>query len=148
MENDLIIREPGPGDAAALADLATQLGYPSTAKDITRRLGLLDGDTLRRVFVAEVGGAVVGWVDVFARRMLLADGMAEVNGLVVGDDQRGRGIGVQLMEAAETWATSMGCEMMRVRSNVIRERAHRFYTERLGYEVVKQQMVFGKTLEG
>jgi catechol 2,3-dioxygenase-like lactoylglutathione lyase family enzyme len=42
----------------------------------------------------------------------------------------------------------MGCEMMRVRSNVIRERAHRFYTERLGYEVVKQQMVFGKTLEG
>ena len=148
MENDLIIRGPEPGDAAALADLATQLGYPSTADDIARRLVFLEGDALRRVFVAQVDGEVVGWVDVFARQMLLDDGMAEISGLVVGDGQRGRGIGLRLMEAAESWAASVGCQIMRVRSNVIRERAHRFYTERLGYEVVKQQMVFGKTLTG
>ena len=108
----------------------------------------LEGDALRRVFVAQVDGEVVGWVDVFARQMLLDDGMAEISGLVVGDGQRGRGIGLRLMEAAESWAASVGCQIMRVRSNVIRERAHRFYTERLGYEVVKQQMVFGKTLTG
>ena len=147
MESDLIIREPKPGDATALADHATQLGYPSTADDIGRRLAQLEGDALRRVFVAEAGGDVVGWVDVFVRRMLLIDSMAEVNGLVVADGFRGQGIGERLIQAAEEWALSVGCMGMRVRSNVIRERAHRFYTERQGYEVVKQQMVFGKTLK-
>jgi GNAT superfamily N-acetyltransferase len=103
---------------------------------------------LRRVFVAEVDGEVVGWVDVFARRMLLADGMAEVSGLVVADGFRGRGIGARLMQATEKWAVSVGCTVMRVRSNIIRKQAHRFYTERLGYSVVKQQRVFGKKLKG
>lgn len=148
MESDLIVRGPAPGDAAALAELATQLGYPSTAAEAEARLGRLADDRLRRVFVAEAYGEVVGWVDVFARWMLLADGMAEVSGLVVADGFRGQGIGVRLMQAAEVWAASVGCTEMRVRSNVIRERAHRFYTERLGYSVVKQQMVFSKKLKG
>lgn len=144
----VIIRTPRIEDAAVLADLATQLGYPATAADIEGRLETLTGDNLRKVFVAEVDGAVVGWVDVFARRMLLVDGMAEINGLIVDAGVRGQGIGEQLMAAAEAWAVSAGCQEMRVRSNVIRQRAHRFYTERLGYDTIKQQAVFRKSLVG
>ena len=45
---------------------------------------------------------------------------------------------------AEEWAARHGCPRVRVRSNVIRERTHRFY-ERLGYRAVKSQKVFDKS---
>jgi len=47
--------------------------------------------------------------------------------------------------AAEQWARVHGFALMRVRSNVVRERAHRFY-EREGYARVKTQAVFRKAL--
>ena len=40
-----------------------------------------------------------------------------------------------------------GLARLRVRSNVIRERAHRFY-ERVGFEKIKAQAVFEKSLPG
>jgi len=41
-----------------------------------------------------------------------------------------------LLAAAEDWARKHGCKEMSVRSNVIRERAHKFY-ERNAYEHYK-----------
>jgi GNAT superfamily N-acetyltransferase len=51
------------------------------------------------------------------------------------------------VSAAETWAAKRGAKRLRVRSNVMRERAHRFY-ERLGYTITKRQAVFDKDVEG
>ena len=45
----------------------------------------------------------------------------------------------------QDWARAQGFASMRVRSNVIRERAHRFY-EREGYARIKAQAVFRKPL--
>jgi GNAT superfamily N-acetyltransferase len=70
---------------------------------------------------------------------------AEVNGLVVADDERSRGTGALLLSAAEQWARSRGCKNMSVRSNVIRGRAHQFY-QRHGYEHYKTQKAFRKPL--
>lgn len=55
------------------------------------------------------------------------------------------GVGATLLAAAEAWAAARGHDTLRVRSNVIRVDAHRFY-ERLGYERVKQSLVFQKHL--
>jgi GNAT superfamily N-acetyltransferase len=70
---------------------------------------------------------------------------AEVNGLIVAEAHRSLGAGAKLLEAAENWARTCGCRNVNLRSNVIRERAHKFY-ERQGYEHYKTQKAFRKPL--
>src|SRR5438105_3831593 len=79
------------------------------------------------------------------QRLLESEVRAEVNGLVVADGHRSLGAGAQLLAAAEDWARKHGCKGMSVRSNVIREGAHKFY-ERNGYEHYKTQKSFRKPL--
>jgi GNAT superfamily N-acetyltransferase len=140
------VRIAAVSDADRLADLATQLGYPSTAEDIRRRLPLVDrdGHCLR---VAELDGRVAGWIHAVHVALLDSDPYVEIKALVVDERARGLRIGEQLVREAESWALARGCGAMRVRSNAVRERAHRFY-ERLGYGIVKTQRVFAKTLGG
>jgi GNAT superfamily N-acetyltransferase len=49
------------------------------------------------------------------------------------------------MEAAERWAIARGHRVLRLRSRVQREGAHRFY-ERLGYRIAKTSHTFQKQL--
>ncbi|HJW09461.1 MAG TPA: GNAT family N-acetyltransferase, partial [Holophagaceae bacterium] len=70
---------------------------------------------------------------------------AEVGGLVVDEAFRGRGLGSQLMAAAEAWAQAKGFATVRLRSRLQRERAHAFYHQ-LGYEETKRQVVLEKSL--
>ena len=72
---------------------------------------------------------------------------AEIAGLVVDEERRGAGIGASLVASAADWARARGCRALRVRTNVIRERALRFY-EREGFGRLKQQHVLEKPLEG
>ena len=133
-------------DAPTVADLATQLGYPSTASQIERRLDALEGTPDASVLVAEgPDGAVLGWIHVFATRHLESDPGAEIGGLVVDEAARSRGVGSALVTAAEAWAKGRGFEMVSVRSNVIRLEAHEFYKSR-GYEVQKSQFKLRKKL--
>jgi GNAT superfamily N-acetyltransferase len=52
--------------------------------------------------------------------------------MVVDEPFRGRGIGTELVRAAEQALKERGCYMVEVTSHVRRTEAHRFY-ERLGY---------------
>jgi len=88
---------------------------------------------------------VLGWLHISVSPLLEVELRAEVDGLVVDDDERSRGTGALLLHAAEQWARSRGCKYMSVRSNVIRERAHQFYL-RHGYEHYKTQKAFRKSL--
>ena len=69
----------------------------------------------------------------------------QVVGLVVGEGQRGRGIGSLLLRDAEAWARTVGVCQLRVRSNVTRTRAHGFYL-RAGYTLVKTSHLFVKAI--
>jgi GNAT superfamily N-acetyltransferase len=142
----MTIRSASSADAAALAVLSGQLGYPGSAEEIGRRLTALCARPDHEILVGEVSGAVIAWVHVFGTRSLVAEPFAEVGGLVVDADHRGRGLGAALLAAAETWAAGRGYEVLRVRSNIVRVDAHRFY-ERQGYQRVKQSAVFVKRLE-
>ena len=136
-----------PGDAAAVADLTSQLGYPARESDIRRRYDLIKDRWDARLFVAHhpSSNISVGWIHVQATYLLEADSRAEIWGLVVAESARGSGIGRLLVEAAEAWATMRGLEVMAVGSNSLRAEARRFY-EHLGYKVVKTQNAFRKTL--
>jgi len=120
-----------------------QLGYDVPAQQIVQRLAGCDGD--RAVYVAENDAGVVGWAGVCVREDFVGGRYAEIEGFVIDAQTRGAGIGTKLLDAVEGWARSRDCDAMRVRSNVVRERAHTFY-ERHGYAKVKAQFSFRKTL--
>jgi len=144
-EAKLKIRRARPGDVARLAELAGELGYPTTTAEMKVRFRRVKPAALNAIFVAEDGGEVTGWIHVGVSYLLEVPLRAEINGLVVSATTRSRGIGARLLEAAEAWARTKKCEGMSVRSNVIRERAHAFY-ERNGYEHYKTQKSFRKAL--
>lgn len=138
------IREALAGDAARIAQLCVQLGYDVPLAHVEWFLGLERSD--RELLVAVVPRVgVVGWVGIAAVPALLSSARADVDGLVVEDEYRGHGVGARLLEAAEAWARRRGCTSIRVLSNVIRERAHRFYVRR-GFELRKSEHVFTKAL--
>ena len=139
----VMIREVTADDAEALAPLTGELGYPATAEEIGRRLALLAESGGDAVLVAEVDGAVCGWIHIAEVRSLENDPYAEIRGLVVTETLRGQGIGTRLVAAAEEWAVGHGMPRVRVRSNVNRGRTHSFY-QRLGYRVTKEQKVFDR----
>jgi GNAT superfamily N-acetyltransferase len=139
------IRPAEPGDAEAMARLSAELGYPATPAEVRERLAALAVDPREVVLVAAAGGEVIGWIQVGVTLSLESEPFAEIRGLVVAEDRRGGGIGAALVARAEAWAAARGCARIRVRSNVVRERAHRFYA-RAGYRVAKTQAVFEKGL--
>jgi GNAT superfamily N-acetyltransferase len=140
------IRRARISDAPQLAELSGQLGYPTTAAEITKRMRRLRPTSQNALFVAESPDTgVVGWTHVSVTHLVEVGTRAELNGLIVGEGQRSAGAGARLLEAAEDWARKRGCPSMSVRSNVIRDRAHKFY-ERQGYEHYKTQKAFRKEL--
>jgi GNAT superfamily N-acetyltransferase len=142
MYTDVTIRPARSADGAELAALATQLGYPSTTAEVAARLQHLLDDPEQMVAVA-VGtdDRAVGSVHVVVRRQLESDPWVEVTALVVDESERGGGAGKALLHHAEAWAATRGFTLVQLRSNVVRERAHRFYL-REGYEKVKIQVLF------
>ncbi len=146
MDEGVKIRRARQADAARIAALSGQLGYPATTKQMAARLKRALGTKDGACFVAEtVKDGVIGWVYVSVTPLLEVARRAEVNGLVVDEKVRSLGAGGRLLEAAEKWARKMGCAGMSVRSNVIRDRAHGFYLRR-GYEHYKTQKAFRKKL--
>jgi GNAT superfamily N-acetyltransferase len=140
------IRRAGENDAAQIAELSGQLGYPATAKQIVKRLREMKPRGKHAVFVAEDSrGEVIGWVHASLEPLLEVGLRTEINGLVVADGQRNHGAGARLLSEAEKWSRQQGSRNISVRSNVVRERAHVFY-ERHGYEHYKTQKAFRKSL--
>lgn len=140
------IRRAQVRDAARIAELSGQLGYPATEVQIEKRLRQLLRASKHIVLVAEKPDAgVIGWIHASVMNLLESETRAEINGLIVADGHRSVGSGAKLLEAAEQWARRHGCERVNVRSNVIRERAHAFYL-RQGYDHYKTQKAFRKAL--
>lgn len=133
-------------DAAQLAPLCGQLGYPATTEQVERRLDLALR-TSRHGLIGAVAedDSILGWIHVSATELLVWDPYAEICSLVVDARVRSQRIGRALVAAGEAWALAQGFTIVRVRSNVIRLDAHRFY-EQLGYERVKTQHTLAKTL--
>jgi GNAT superfamily N-acetyltransferase len=146
-ENGVLeIRPAQPEDATSIAVLATQLGYPSSTEEVKRRLALIPRGGDHAVLVAVLDGYVMGWLHVFVCHLVESDTRAEIGGLVVNENHRGRGIGRKLMTLAEEWARAKDCNQVSLRSNIIRGDAHRFY-EKLGYARIKTQHAFCKILQ-
>jgi GNAT superfamily N-acetyltransferase len=140
------VRAAHLADATRLAELSGEFGYPAQPEEIAARLPFLLDRPEHLVLVAANDEDVpVGWLHATVRRQLESDPFVQVVGLVVGEKQRSRGIGAELLHAAHAWARTVGVRQVRVRSNVTRSRAHGFYL-RAGYTLRKTSHLFVKEI--
>jgi GNAT superfamily N-acetyltransferase len=91
------------------------------------------------VLVADVDGDVVGvcQVIIFQHFQHAAGWCCEIESVHVRSDMRSRGIGAQLLGAAEALAQERGCYRIQLTSRNVREDAHRFYLAN-GYDQTSQ----------
>jgi GNAT superfamily N-acetyltransferase len=144
----LEIRRAQPSDAAEMARLSGELGYPMSVDEMRGALGRLLVDPRHYIVVAEEGtDRLLGWMHVEHRTSVEGGERAELMGLIVDSAARRRGTGRVLVDAAEQWAESQGLAALTIRSNVTRELSHPFYAA-LGYVREKTQHVYRKRLRG
>ena len=130
----MVVREATIEDAAAIAPLLDQLGYPSAAEQVAARLSRLAHSSADALWVAEEEGLVVGLAGIHVSNSLEHDAsVAKLSELVVDERRRRAGIGAALVEAAEREARSRGCGILFLTTAERRAEAHAFY-RRLGFE--------------
>ncbi|SFV29989.1 Acetyltransferase (GNAT) family protein [Devosia crocina] len=112
-----------PLDPATLSDPRYRVAFDAIATDPNNRL-----------IVAERHGEVVGTLQISAVPGLPRFGMkrAILENVYIRADQRGTGLGTEMVRWAIEEARSMGCGIVQLTSNKVRLDAHRFY-EKLGF---------------
>lgn len=139
------MRDARPGDSEGLATLAAQLGYPVEPGTVRARLEALAGKPGQRVLVAEAEGRVIAWMGLEVVDHFYVPPFAMITGFVVDEACRGRGTGGLMLAEAEAWTKAQGLGRLRLKANVQRKDAHRFY-EAHGFARTKEQYDFWKAL--
>ncbi|HEX8395138.1 MAG TPA: GNAT family N-acetyltransferase [Longimicrobium sp.] len=122
-----------PDDAAGVAALLAELGYPATPEEARQRLARIHTAADYHTVVAEADGVVLGFVGLQRGWGYEHDRpFVRVLALVVHAGARGRGIGARLMSAADAWARAGNAHALHLTTSLHREEAHRFY-EGLGF---------------
>ena len=146
MDAPISLRSARRKDAAAIARLCAQLGYPVSAAQVTQRLdALLQATDDNALFVLTAQATAIGWIHVLHARHIEVAAFAEIAALVIDEAHRNAHLGERLVDAAVEWAMAKGLATLRVRANVVRADAHRFY-RRLGFEMEKTQAVLRRRL--
>lgn len=146
IDRQVKIRESQIQDAEQIAILCDQLNYSATKTQIEQRLIQIQNNNSHIVYVATVANDyVIGWVHAQIYDLLVMPKQAMILGLVVEKDYRNHGIGRFLMQQIEQWASLLGCDGVRLNSNIKRKEAHLFY-EKIGYKNLKQSVTFTKKL--
>jgi GNAT superfamily N-acetyltransferase len=133
------LRDARPGDAAALASLAADLGDERTEREVEAGLAALGPD--ERVVVAEVDGAVVGFASA-AVTPFFHDGSRRLRltAIAVAPPHRGRGVARALVAELEPWGRERGCDLLEATSAEHRAEAHAAYRA-LGFEETSRRFV-------
>ncbi|MFE3513941.1 GNAT family N-acetyltransferase [Streptomyces sp. NPDC059166] len=138
--SDLDIRPAEPADipaiVAMLADdpLGAQRESPDDLEPYHSALRRLAGDPHQHVVVAVRDGRVVGTLQLTIVPGLSRRGATRsvIEGVRVHADERGSGLGTQLIQWAVDESRRQECQLVQLTSDATRTDAHRFY-ERLGF---------------
>ncbi|TCM60504.1 ribosomal protein S18 acetylase RimI-like enzyme [Acinetobacter calcoaceticus] len=125
----LHIRNARDTDAPDICQLLQYMGYPQTAVHlIESNLQRFATDPQALTLVAEIEGQVCGFISMYLiPQMTCSGGYAHINFLCVDQHHRSKGIGEQLVLAAENFARMQGCERVELHSSLHRQAAHQFY---------------------
>jgi GNAT superfamily N-acetyltransferase len=141
MTNELTIRTADLVDARALAELMTQLGYPTSQEEMSDRLAAIFPDPDYVTFVAEDRGKVVGMVGAAVLKYYEKNGVyGRVLTLVIDEARRGEGIGSLLIAETEKWLRDRSASYSIINCGKHRTDTHLFYEHR-GYEATGLRFV-------
>ena len=131
------VRKANLNDTSILAQLMTQLGYPTTADEMKQRLEIILQKEDYQTLVAVTDNIIVGVIGMLKMYLWeLAIPAVKIQVLVVSEEHRGIGVGKYLIEAAELWAKEQGANQLILTSGNREERtiAHKFYPS-MGFEL-------------
>ncbi|RST17954.1 GNAT family N-acetyltransferase [Streptomyces sp. WAC05374] len=139
--SDLDIRPAAHADipaiVAMLADdpLGAQRESPDDLTPYTAAFERLTGDPHQHLVVAVRGERVVGTLQLTIIPGLSRRGASRsiIEAVRIHTDERGGGLGTQLIEWAISESRRRGCQLVQLTSDATRTDAHRFY-KRLGFE--------------
>jgi GNAT superfamily N-acetyltransferase len=128
------IRACAVADAVAVSTLLGDLGYVVPVSQVSEHIRRLAGTGSDPVFLAVLGGQIVGLLAAHLCQMLQYERpVMRVTALVVDRRARRCGVGKRLMQHAEQVACEVGCGFIELTSAVGRTDAHAFY-HHIGYE--------------
>lgn len=138
---DLEVHPAAKDDVAAIVamlandPLGAQRESPDDLAPYFTALERLSGDPHQHLMVAVRGGRVVGTLQLTIVPGLSRRGSTRsiIEGVRVHADERGSGLGTELIEWAISESRQQGCQLVQLTSDITRTDAHRFY-ERLGFE--------------
>ena len=132
--NQTVIRRATLSDAAQIADLLQQLGYPVSADLVQCQLAELLRDRNEDLLVAEaVDTRVIAFLSMHCIPQIAVEGaFARISYLCVDKERRSRGLGKKLEREACRLAVERGCDRIELHCHARRTDAHAFYV-RQGY---------------
>jgi aminoglycoside 6'-N-acetyltransferase I len=154
MSSNVQVRRAIPSDREALGKMRHAL-WPDSSVDHHKEelvpilAGKSPGIMPLVYFVAEESGAIVGFVEVGLRST--ADGcdwaraVGYIEGWYVAESHRRRGVGAQLIAAAENWAREQGCTEMASDTQIDNTQSLQAHLH-LGYEIAERSILFRKSL--
>ncbi|WP_339253221.1 GNAT family N-acetyltransferase [Sporosarcina sp. FSL W8-0480] len=125
------IRAIQPTDFNDLVELMSELGYPTTLEELTKRLELLLSHEDYEALVVVKNNRVIGFAGVCKALAFEFTGTyIRIIAFVVSFRERRQGIGTMLLKACEDWAIQQGAVAITLNSGNREERqpAHTFYT--------------------
>jgi len=131
-------------DAADVAGLSRELGYPADAEQIRGRIGSMNASDLLLI-AAGGNGRAVAFIHAHLSCAIEVGPRVEILGLVVSAKAKRNGIGRILLAEVEEWSRDLGVDAVVVRSNTARTESHAFYPA-VGYKLKKTQAVYEKKL--
>jgi len=140
-----IIRTANKEDCPDITQLTNELGYPSSEEKVGEILDVVLKHEDHQLFVAEIDKQLVAYIHLVSSIRLGSDPFVEVVAFVVHSNFRNKGLGKSLINETEKWVRAKNVKNIRIRSNIIRQEAHKFFTER-GFTNLKTQEVFLKQI--
>lgn len=131
---ETVIRPASASDLESVYKLLNQLkGAPHNRDAFERNYHENMSDPLIHYLVALHNGKPIGFVSLHVQRILHhANRTGELQELIIDERYRGKGVGKQLMIAAEGLARSLGLEEIELTTRLHRSDAQEFYKS-LGY---------------
>lgn len=128
----LCIRPALDADAAAIAQLLEQFGYPTSTEQCLNRLRRMNADTFHTLVAIETSSdrceELAGFIGLL--RLQVYTECADIGwvlALAVGQRHRRKGIGTALLNSAESYFRRHGIEQMHLHSAKDNLAAHLFY---------------------
>jgi N-acetylglutamate synthase-like GNAT family acetyltransferase len=140
---EITVRSARKEDCSGITELTNQLGYPSTLEKICEIMDLVLVHNDHQVYIAIKDDTLVGYIHLIQSMRIGSSPFIEIAAFIIDESARSIGVGSSLINETERWASGLGLKDIRIRSNIIRQEAHKFFQNR-GFQNIKTQEVFAK----